>query len=62
MSEHDPVEDVAHIIARLGGEFGFTHVDLYMPGGEDGELVAFTVSKSKEYVEAVSGIEIQEAK
>ena len=47
-------EEVAILIHRAE-QLGFNIVDLYMPDGD--EVIAFTCSKSKEYIEAISKVD-----
>ena len=47
-------EEIAILIHRAE-QMGFKIVDLYVV---DDELIAFTCSKSKEYIDAISNIEV----
>lgn len=48
-------EEVAILIHRAD-KLGFNIVDLYI---DDDELIAFTCSKSKDYIEAIQKIEVK---
>ena len=38
---------------------GFNHVDIYVPNKESDEVVAFTFSKSEEYIKKIQKIELE---
>lgn len=40
---------------------GFDYVDLYIPDKKSEELIAFTFSKSKKYIDKIQEIEVEEA-
>lgn len=48
-------EEVAILIHRAE-QLGFKIIDLYIPDGD--ELIAFTCSKSKDYIEAIQRVEV----
>ena len=59
MTEQEKLFEELAIQAKA---LGFNHVDIYIPDKETDEVVAFTFSKSEDYIKAIQEIELEAQK